>query len=117
MNIRQAILKSADHIEQRPTEFDYDSVDIPESPGCGTPACAIGWIAHFLEVPSFPHPTFDGIVECDACEFYTRMDEMSGGGRPEDEDAPYIKGRWREDAAVCADTLRRYAEKYHPVAA
>lgn len=47
MNIRQAILKAADHIEQNPDHFRYVSNDRPDA-GCGTPGCMLGWIGIFL---------------------------------------------------------------------
>jgi hypothetical protein len=114
MNTREAILRSADHIERRPGEFDFDSVDIPDRPGCGTPGCAIGWIAHFTGYDEINSRGFDRVLPVTATEFYIRMDEMSGGARPVPGSFSYVEGEWRTSAAVCAATLRRYADTYHP---
>lgn len=100
MNIRKAILKAADHIEANPKRFDFDSVNVPRSPGCGTPGCAIGWIAHFARVRSFREilPALVGIDS--GLTFYTRLDEYDYN--------------WHKSAQVCAAALRYFADKYHP---
>lgn len=113
MNIRQAILRAANHIGRHPMEFDFNSTETPSGPGCGTPGCAMGWLASFLGCDTGSWWKVDKALGCSTSEFYIRMDEMSGGGRPE-EFGPYIPGRWRKSAAVCADALRLYADKYHP---
>ena len=46
MNLRNAILQAADTIEQNPSLFEFTSVQRPD-PECGTPACALGWIAAY----------------------------------------------------------------------
>ena len=121
MNIRDAILKAADHIERNPGEFNFQSVFIPSAPGCGTPGCALGWIGHFAGVhdPSDLSGYWEreknawGLCEvnvigsCDlpfstAREFYRAMD------------AVYSDVSWRDSAQNCATALRAYADKYHP---
>jgi hypothetical protein len=111
MNVREAILKAAATIEANPRAFDFDGVvPVPE---CGTPGCALGWIAllagverlnvagriywdhaqlsTFLEIPGgYP----DGI-------FYERMDKLAGYA-------------WHRSAELCARGLRLYADEYHP---
>ena len=113
MNIRQAILKAADSIEQYPKLFDYNSCKCPNY-GCGTPGCALGWIGFHLgravkvngarqgkfengldDIASFT--TDDG----DAVTFYNRMHGIS-------------RFSWQKNAAKCAKALRLYADKYHP---
>jgi len=47
MNIREAMLKAADHIEQQPQSYNFRSV---ESPACGAPGCMWGWVGHYLGV-------------------------------------------------------------------
>ena len=42
MNIRTAMYKAADSIEQNPHLFDFGSVELPD---CDTPGCALGWVA------------------------------------------------------------------------
>lgn len=43
--IREAILRAADHIEQNPWLYNYAYTRTPD---CGTPACMWGWIGFFL---------------------------------------------------------------------
>ena len=47
MNVREAILAAADHIETYPKKFSFASVEVPSRRSCGTPGCALGWIGHF----------------------------------------------------------------------
>lgn len=110
-DIRTAILKAADHIEANPGSFDYSSLKVPD---CGTPGCALGWIAVFRGHSARTHT---GLRACFALEgdpagvksrvFYQRMDRLSDR----------FKSKWREDAAICAHALRAYADKYHPAPA
>lgn len=105
MEIRQAILKAADHIEHHPKDFLYSQNAIPE---CGTPGCAIGWVGHFLGMTSKDNADFGRVaiaigVPASVFAFSDRMDRLHGG---------FVN--WRHDAADCALTLRRYANKYHP---
>lgn len=121
MNIYNAILKAADHIEGHPTEFKWMSVEVPKSPECGTPGCALGWIGTFAAVGANKYG-YDGISLVAAgheddisdqywlgkpllgitqAEFYVRMNEL------------FKDHGWKHNAAVCAKTLRAYAEKYH----
>jgi hypothetical protein len=101
MNIRDAILKAADHIESHPEEFDFHSVD---RPGCGTPGCALGWIGVFGEVTKPAGRSWLGAVSdyiaVDSVVFYQRMSELDG--------------YWTVFHDSCARALRAYADKYHP---
>jgi hypothetical protein len=107
MNIRQAILKAADHIERHPAEFNWNSCDMP---GCGTPGCAIGWIGYFYfggkAVKHERHYLLSTIsntaLGVSSGMFYGRMDDFVIS--------------WTEDAVRCAVALRGYANKYHPEA-
>lgn len=109
MNIRQAVLKAADHIESAPGDFDFCSVCVPHA--CGTPGCAVGWIQFYLGHRSgrIINGSFliDGlVVNENVCgsesEFYSRMDGICAGRA------------WRKSAGACATTLRLYADGYHP---
>ena len=51
MNIRQALLKAADSIEQHPKLFSFHSCELPNE--CGTPGCALGWLAVHLGKEEF----------------------------------------------------------------
>ena len=102
--VRTAILKAADHIENNPHEFLYKEVCVPD---CGTPGCAAGWIAHFMGV-KFGTPCWGTflmpILGINSNVFIDRMDAIQFY-------------HWRVDAQVCAATLRHYADKHHPAEA
>ena len=111
MNTRDAILKAADHIERHPDQFDFTSIDLPQ---CGSPACALGWIAFFLGGgKAYRQQRRAHIGYCslgcnvetwlgiDALRFYRRLFEIQPG--------------WSRDARLCSAALRRYVRRYHPV--
>lgn len=119
MQIREAILKAADHIEANPGEFNFCSAGVPYGPGCGTPGCALGWIGAFaghrmrgegygfsgvaadvLGLPTASEHRDVGIAHDAADQFYRMMDLFSDD--------------WRFNAVDCAAALRTYADRYHP---
>lgn len=103
MNIRTAILKAADSIEQNPHLFIFMVTGIPND--CGTPGCALGWIGYHAGITGLAQiqvPPFLGFYEDWKKEvevFYTRLDATND---------------WRHNAPECAKALRLYADKYHP---
>lgn len=110
MNVREAILKAADSIEMHPELFDFRSTSMPNE--CGTPGCAIGWIAlhadedlcgQIMADKWMSHKTelFMGVESGD---FYDRMDALAGDFRA-----------WAHNPKGCAKTLRLYADEYHPI--
>ena len=104
MNIRKAILKAADSIEQNPKLFDFYSIKRPDS-GCGTPGCAIGWVAFHLgflakEWPLEMERIFKSLGVPSSEEFYGHMF--------------ILNEEWSASADACAAALRLYADKYHP---
>ena len=120
MNIYNAILAAADHIERNPEEFSFGSIIIPKEP-CGSPGCALGWIGHFADAAR-PHSRSISCVAANDIydekmrrllrlenpllgithgEFYARMDALAGSYD------------WRREAPTCARALRLYAKKYH----
>lgn len=107
MDIRQAIFKAADSIERHPTLFNFSSIEKPNH-HCGTPGCAIGWIGYYTEGSARdPHDFFLKVMKRLGlrglgAEFYHRMDSIDGSNF------------WRRRSDVCAATLRKYADKYHP---
>jgi hypothetical protein len=110
MQIRQAVLKAADSIEQYPGLFDFSSVVKPNM-DCGVPSCAIGWIAFWLGINDMlPIDLFGKVTESlglgsdfhAATFFYKRMDNVYGDVG------------WKWSAPECAKALRLYADKYHP---
>ena len=116
MNIYDAIMAAANHIERNPSQFKFSSVLVPEGPECGTPGCALGWIGTFAGVK---HPYTGSISLVASIEekwdtwggrpflpettgtFYARMDALAQ------------TVMWRDNATLCAQTMRAYAEKYH----
>lgn len=107
MEIRAAILAAADHIERNPGAFDFWSTRLP---GCGTPGCALGWVAHFC---GFKTGAKDQVWEFaervlkleNPYLFYDALDEICG------------EREWRTDASECAKAMRAYADANHPAPA
>jgi len=95
-------MHAANAIESQPHLFDWSSCDVA---GCGTPGCALGWIAAF-RVGHHEGGAWSGesTVGVRSSEFYDRMRSVC----PTDDE-----NEWKRDAAICAHTLRLYAEKYH----
>lgn len=115
-DIYTALMKAADHIKHNPKNFMFSASGVPCANECGTPGCAMGWIAAYMghesgtefyaahkelglspeaqdNVPSHgAHVSF---------AFYNRMDSIHGSYR------------WRCYADECARSLRLYAAKYH----
>lgn len=107
MNIYNAIMTAADHIESDPGSFNFSRSRVPAA--CGSPGCALGWIGFFLGTT--------GIHACDVAieigvdctlnpnrkpegNFYERVDALVGS-------------EWIFNAAKCVKGLRLYAAKYH----
>lgn len=99
MNIYDAIMVAADHIERHPEEFEYGCVQVPDYPGCGAPGCALGWIARFAGDGHWTGTWTDDLMDVHDVTFYRRMDGFDG--------------QWKSDASACAAALRAYARKFH----
>lgn len=109
MNIREAILKAADHIEANPSLFGFFVMRLPTD--CGTPGCALGWIGHFLGA-QYKDPyeaIYSSVPLSIGCRsagwdhagvLYGRMTEIEEG--------------WETNARKCAKALRAYADRFHP---
>lgn len=103
MNIRQAILKAADHIECKPESYNFGSCSVPAL--CGSPGCMLGWIGHFAGAPvdsSIGHAALN-FLGVSSTEFYARIRSVSIDGY-----CAYLP------ADHVAHALRAYADKYHP---
>ena len=115
MNIHDAVMKAADHIERNPHLFEFDMNPVPHD--CGTPGCALGWVGYFMRtgecaadvacVMSLPSEPWAECVwgwqpndHTPEFAFYNRMTDISGGTK------------WTRDPIICASTLRLYAAKY-----
>lgn len=111
MNIREAILATARHLEKYPEEFDFSTTDVPTMPHCGSPGCAIGWILSFTGTAAdWSHRVIRHVLGVTETGFYYRMNELSNELGVTDS----LLACWTRDAQVCVRLLRRYADKYHP---
>ena len=111
MTVREAILKTADSIERHPRLFNFSSC-VTANPDCGTPGCALGWLAFHLGVAGNNFTKVceligltDSLDNSNHGQFYSRMNALDAGRE------------WKVSAALCATTLRQYADKYHPAPA
>lgn len=134
VNIRQAILSAADQIERHPKSFNFIVGGVPKRDGEPGPnaydggddglrcvGCALGWISHFA-AKQLPNglKNYGGASFTVACRampelkpsifpngdaahiFYNLMDKAAGCRC------------WRDYPAVCAQTMRKYADTYWP---
>jgi hypothetical protein len=111
MNIRDAILKAADHIQTHPKDYDFQS---NHKPGCGTPGCMFGWVGHFLNVKSVPaawNP--DKIWMDDVCKVLGHPCLWIALSSLDSSHPDYMRAQLG-DAAAAVNVLRAYADKYHP---
>lgn len=119
MNVREAVLKAADHIERNPGEFDFGSPTAPSGAGCGTPGCALGWVSTFCGLGSAGNGLlgwrgYTGALPALGLGSYQSFyDRMDGSQKWWER---FLLISWRRSAKVCAATLRAYADKYHPAA-
>lgn len=144
-DMRQAILLAALQVEKNPGTFLFTHGGVPRGPGkniheCGSPGCALGWIA-----------AFHNAIRGSRLQYYWQLAQPEVGfGLPWGESrAAYPEGRWYTDdpewrtkllpvmgfynrmdavceslgmkrhewtisAKACAETLRGYADIYHP---
>jgi hypothetical protein len=108
MNIRDAILQAADHIEGNPTDFYFSATDVPDN--CGTPGCALGWIGFFAGVRrGSPYYTV-----CDQLGLPVAPVSLEDGDRSFYDRMHSVSEDWVNDPLECARALRLYADKYHP---
>lgn len=100
MNIYQAIMRAADHIEARPELFDFYAGNVPE---CDSPACAVGWIGHFAGMPAWTDHT-DSTRALFGLDHWVWIERVFGR-------------QWGDPGTRTADKvpglLRAYANKYH----
>ena len=109
MNTRQAILAAADHIEAEPHLYEFARTIVPENT-CGTPACALGWIAHFAGLPQQSMEEVSHLLfNMGQTEFYTRVSTVLGT----DYWCGYTDDGHDGDPELTAKGLRLYADKYY----
>lgn len=107
MEIRQAILKAADHVQGHHGLYQFSPNVRPD---CGTPGCMLGWTGFFLG------------IKADSC-FTDRVakalghDHLGLALHALQTCGPfhlYAKASVDNDADAAASVLRSYADKYHP---
>lgn len=98
--IRSAILRTAELFEREPGMFMFHNCDIP---GCGTPACALGWIGAYLGIRAGEgiFLASEAMGHADTGRFYSDMWTISPSG-------------WRTTPQVLVKNLRAYADKFYP---
>ena len=103
MNIRTAILKAADSIEQNPKLYEFDSRTVPP---CGSPGCLFGWIGFHmgLKVDTLNWTVAEAMGLTGTPSLYAFMNNVVG--------LDYVF-----NAATAAKGLRLYANKYRPTEA
>lgn len=97
---RQALLKTANHIEENPGRYSFFQGHKPKSEkACG---CVLSWTGFFLDQDSSPFYGYCNQVAArfntDDDTFYTRMNRLASG--------------WMYDAERAAQGIRRYVKKY-----
>lgn len=111
MNIREAILAAADHIERNPGAYNYQS---NSKPSCNSPGCLMGWIGFFAGVEEAEYGYMGDVCSavgfdyCDILRFTFAMP---------DDAYMQLGGLYTKSAPVAAKVLRLYADKYHPAPA
>jgi hypothetical protein len=106
MNVYDAIMKAAEHIEQSPSTFHFGAYLVPSD--CGSPGCALGWIGMFAgrhRAGVAVNLVAKEILGVTGAEFYDRMAHINAAKRP--------SGWWRDTPQIVAENLRAYAAKYH----
>lgn len=105
--LRQAILLTADHIEQHPALYNYQIIKVPD---CGTPGCLVAWIGHFLGVVSGTNCWTTGachsIMGVSRDTFTTRIKDIRRGIT--------LCHSYTNHVPTAVTALRKYADLYHP---
>lgn len=106
MNVREAILKAADHIERQPTSYEYVTNSKPD---CGTPGCMAGWLGHFLGVEIGGAGVYsEAVAKRLGYKLSTLLDEF---GRCDKSGYGY---EHQISPLAAAATLRVFADKHYP---
>ncbi len=109
VTLRQAILSAADHIESHPETFDFPETCVPHD--CGSPGCALGWIAFAVGRRSGSCHTAVEDIGLGVDHFYETMNALNSQFEQRTGDC----SNWMDEATLCATLMREYAEKHYPV--
>ena len=106
MNIYNAILKAADHIERNPHLYDFYRSNVPN---CGTPGCMLGWIGHFMGIPKGAniYTAVGPRLNIGIC-IQSQMGWKGGTGKDPNERRP------ANDATIAAAVMRQFAQRFKP---
>jgi hypothetical protein len=118
--MRDAILRAADYIEEHPHQLNWSHGDLPKNNGgigyLGHGVCPLAWIGEFTEgCTGFRDVTIK--LGLKSLEFYDEMDRLSGYNEISPIHRWYVRGNppWATNARLCAETLRKFADKFFPV--
>ncbi len=100
MNIYDATMRAADHIEVHPELWSFGRISVPE---CGSPGCALGWVGHFAGVPAGEsiYGVYKILGVSKGSDFYDRLHELNDDSTD-----------WQFNAPKIPKLLRLYANKY-----
>lgn len=116
MNIKEAVLATADLFEREPGRYNFTQPRIPEAMTPGMSACLLGWIGFFMGMTQPEDPDADqdmlpavaalivGAGDGAESRFYEAVDRI----KP--ENTPW-RDTWISSAATAAAALRELAEK------
>lgn len=97
MDIYNAIMKAAEEVLVG-KQFDYLSCWTPQ-PKCGTPGCAVGWVAHARGLNGHVGDVCKEALGVTYGDFEIRMST--------------VRPQWWVSPRACSEGLRLYAAKYH----
>lgn len=110
MNVRQALLAAADHIEARPQAYCFKNSNKPD---CGSPGCLMGWVGFFAEVkdkdkrdwdtPGYANQVAKEVLGLNGWAHFFGLGSELGDF-----------SKYTQDSKQAAGMLRAYADKYHP---
>lgn len=104
MDIRSAILKAADSIEQNPMLYIFKEIYVPP---CGSPGCLLGLIGGLMKQPIGENinDTCHRLFGFSHGAFYDRIKGVLINANDRN---------WTVNPLAAVNALRLYADKYHP---
>lgn len=124
--MREAILKAADHIERTPGCLNWSNGAVPPRhmplSESTIPCCPLAWIGYFTERSvSGCHEMVAIDLRSSSSLFYQELDSFVKGyiswkwWYTLAEDRLFFRiSPWATDRQICADCLRKYADKFFP---
>lgn len=110
MNVRQALLAAADHIEANPQAYCFNN---SAKPDCGSLGCLMGWVGVFAEVkdknkrdraaPGYANQVAQKVLGLTSWAHFVSLGSELGAFF-----------NYTQDSKQAAGMLRAYADKYHP---